>query len=249
LGTFFFTEILLFTDTERHLTLSEALYVNSQIITTILYGELTASNDYGCFFMMFYATIAVMVSGVFFQHFVLLYFERSEDTDLVANYSPRQSLAPVLICLLSATFFFAFYPGEEKTISECMYMSVITFLTVGFGDYHPETEVGRAVGAVWMFLGVAFTGKAVLDFTQYLYHHRRSLRSRAAAVKTFDEIDKTHRGYIDKAQFLTFKLVQEGILQSQINKILAKFDDFDLEHDGTLTFKEFKTYADSLEPM
>mmetsp|Transcript_22222 Transcript_22222/g.41373 ORF Transcript_22222/g.41373 Transcript_22222/m.41373 type:complete len:500 (-) Transcript_22222:35-1534(-) len=248
-GVYCFTEVALFTDAGRHLTTIEAVYVISQIITTIGYGELTPATQLGIIFMMFYSIIAVMLFGMKAQHFIMWYMEMSGDVDHVKDKSSTRILAPILACWMFGTLFYAYYPGENLTIAEGMYMSVITFLTIGFGDYHPETPFGRAIGAVWMVVGVVLTGIAILDFTKYLYHHRRNLRSQAAAAKAFDEIDKTHKGYIDKAQFLSFELVQEGLEQETIDKILAKFDEFDLENNGKLNFKEFKAYVDSMELM
>mmetsp|Transcript_124206 Transcript_124206/g.215325 ORF Transcript_124206/g.215325 Transcript_124206/m.215325 type:complete len:568 (-) Transcript_124206:204-1907(-) len=253
LGIFCFTELILFdfhfcSDyPARVLSTVEAVYVLVYTMTTVGYGEMTPATESGCIFMTFYTITLVMVSGIYAQHFVMMYFQMSGDADRIQVNSARRTLIPLLACLLFGTFFYGLYPGEDKTIVESAYMSVITFLTVGFGDYHPETEVGRALGAIWILVSTAFTTKAILDFSHYLYAHRRSLRSQAAAKKAFDELDKTHKGFIDKADFLAFELIQEGFDQEQTDKIFERFDEFDLDCDGKITYDEFYQYAKSIE--
>mmetsp|Transcript_142865 Transcript_142865/g.263476 ORF Transcript_142865/g.263476 Transcript_142865/m.263476 type:complete len:130 (+) Transcript_142865:1-390(+) len=126
-----------------------------------------------------------------------------------------------------------------------MNMSVITLITVGFGNYVPVTQGGQFFASIWMVAGVIFAGKAIVDVTSSLFTHRQNLRSQAAAFKAFSEIDSTHNGFIDRVQFLSFEFIQEGLEKSAIDRVLANFDEFDLEHDGTLNFEEFKAYVDS----
>lgn len=51
--------------------------------------------------------------------------------------------------------FFSNYPGENKTILESIYMSVITLSTVGFGAVTPQTEAGKVFASFWMVFGSA----------------------------------------------------------------------------------------------
>lgn len=254
-GMLCFTEFIWFTNPycsmgrNRPLTTVEAFYQIVVTMCTIGYGDITPVTDFGCFFFIFYATGLVLITGIYAQHFVMLYFEMlGEDTNYEAR-SSRRSVLPLILCGAFGTLFYGLYPGEEKDFIESTYMTFITFLTIGYGDYHPVTSVGRFVGAIWMLAGSAFMGRAILDFSFWLYHHRRSLRSHAAAVKAFNEIDKTNQGFIDKAQFLGFELVQQGYSHTMLDKIFAKFDEFDVDNSGTLTFDEFKAYVDSIDDL
>merc|ERR1719291_1165722 len=74
----------------------------------------------------------------------------------------REAFAPVIytslvFCCFVAfgTLFFTYYPGEDKTVAQAVYMSLITLSTVGFGAFTPSTHAGMVVGACWMLFGCA----------------------------------------------------------------------------------------------
>lgn len=64
--------------------------------------------------------------------------------------------------------FYHFYPGENKTWFQGIYMSVITLSTVGFGAELPSTEAGKVFGAFWMLFGVASFLAVVSGFTELM---------------------------------------------------------------------------------
>merc|ERR1719221_1792560 len=55
-----------------------------------------------------------------------------------------------LVLVALGVLFYHLYPGEEKTVFNAVYMSVITLSTVGFGVVTPQTEAGKVFGAFWM---------------------------------------------------------------------------------------------------
>eukprot|EP00930_Biecheleria_cincta_P095402 TRINITY_DN87364_c0_g1_i1.p1 TRINITY_DN87364_c0_g1~~TRINITY_DN87364_c0_g1_i1.p1 ORF type:complete len:430 (-),score=62.11 TRINITY_DN87364_c0_g1_i1:100-1389(-) len=64
--------------------------------------------------------------------------------------------------------FYHFYPGENKSWFQGIYMSVITLSTVGFGAELPSTEAGKVFGAFWMLFGVASFLAVVSGFTELM---------------------------------------------------------------------------------
>ena len=46
--------------------------------------------------------------------------------------------------------------GGRWSIGDCLYMTVITVTTVGYGDLYPHTVAGRIVGMLVMLLGIGF---------------------------------------------------------------------------------------------
>lgn len=57
--------------------------------------------------------------------------------------------------LLSALVMFQVEPDTFQTFLDAVYWSAITLMTVGYGDIHPVTDVGKIVAIVSSFLGIA----------------------------------------------------------------------------------------------
>ncbi|CAJ1341161.1 unnamed protein product, partial [Effrenium voratum] len=64
--------------------------------------------------------------------------------------------------------------GSKKTIIVAIYMAVVTFSTVGFGDFVPRSELGRLLACVWMVLGVLAFVRLVAAVSESLAAWRRS---------------------------------------------------------------------------
>ena len=61
-------------------------------------------------------------------------------------------------------------PGQ--ILSDAMWMSAITFLTVGYGDVVPKSECGRVTAVVTGLLGVGTTALLVAVLAQKLEQSR-----------------------------------------------------------------------------
>jgi hypothetical protein len=51
-------------------------------------------------------------------------------------------------------------------LGNSLYLSVITFSTVGFGDYHPANLPGKMLAASEGLLGIFFTGLFLVTFVK-----------------------------------------------------------------------------------
>jgi hypothetical protein len=84
LGLLAFTQVLLFNDPPRHLTVIESLYLSSQIITTVGYGDLTPTNPIGQLFLAFYVlfgvTLVAIVVAAVMDHIMAENTEASSET-------------------------------------------------------------------------------------------------------------------------------------------------------------------------
>lgn len=57
--------------------------------------------------------------------------------------------------LLSALVMFQVEPDTFTTFLDAIYWSAITLMTVGYGDIHPVTDIGKVVAILSSFLGIA----------------------------------------------------------------------------------------------
>jgi len=64
LGLTAFTQVIVFNDPPRHLTLIEAIYLSIQIVTTVGYGDLTPSQPTGQLFVACYILVGVSLVAI-----------------------------------------------------------------------------------------------------------------------------------------------------------------------------------------
>jgi hypothetical protein len=192
-GLYLFTHVILFQSphflSSRTLSLEESVYLISQIVTTVGYGDVTPAEEFGQVVIGFYAFVSTMLVTQMISNLVNSFedvMERrlsralarveagqeGEETPRTAERSRRQNLwdafVPVINCGLVFVFFvilgsvfFCWYPGEGKTLEQAIYMSTITLSTVGFGAFTPVTRTGMVFGSYWMLFGVGSLGALV----------------------------------------------------------------------------------------
>ena len=79
----------------------------------------------------------------------------------------RGLLFLVVILLTSGTFFYSQVEGWR--VLDSLYFSVTTLATVGYGDFHPKTDIGKIFTMVYILLGVG----ALLGFVDLIARHTR----------------------------------------------------------------------------
>ena len=59
-----------------------------------------------------------------------------------------------------ASIYFFFWPilGDQRSFAECLYFSIVTITTLGYGDIAPQGEIGQLVCASEPLLGVLLIG-------------------------------------------------------------------------------------------
>lgn len=245
-----FSEFFEFTDENRHLTMVESVYLCAQILTTVGYGDLTPSFSGGKTFMLIYSFAGVSIVATLIQEIIFLTMEASAHKIGIRNpptYTRCMKLLwailPVIFCIAFGTAFFSLHPGETISTFEAFYMSIITLLSIGFGVYHPITESGKLVGAIWMVVGVACMGRWIMWLTNILFQQRRKLSAQSAAQDIFAELDKKGKGYIEQAEFMEFEMVRSGIQQSVLDEVKHKFASLDKDGSGSLNLSEFQEYV------
>lgn len=114
----------------------------------------------------------------------------------------RAAVAPMLANALFFLFFagvgvafFVLYPGENKTVLQGVYMSLITLSTVGFGAFTPVTHGGMVFGAFWMLFGVASLASLVSARAAFALALRKLVdRDESNEADYFTSDDESARG-------------------------------------------------------
>eukprot|EP00930_Biecheleria_cincta_P104812 TRINITY_DN9722_c0_g1_i2.p1 TRINITY_DN9722_c0_g1~~TRINITY_DN9722_c0_g1_i2.p1 ORF type:complete len:432 (+),score=62.76 TRINITY_DN9722_c0_g1_i2:39-1334(+) len=234
IGMVSFTQLLAFDDAGRSLTFCEAFYLCAQIVTSVGYGDFTPARPAGQAFMALYIILGIsMVAGMLgividqgLNALPLLFpFARNEsaderDRDAQGNHLDQHALESrewdailraILPCALSCMIgcaFFCNYPGENKTLAQAMYMSAVTFTTVGFGAFHPLTQAGYVFGAFWMLLGVACTGNLIMAVRGYIMCARLAPRQKEPmSPDILQHMNRSADGRVTKLEFIRFQLL------------------------------------------
>jgi len=187
----------------RPLTIVEAVYLLSQILTTVGYGDITPAQPVAQVMVAFNVILALCLYGSLIMETVdlagerikQLYFEKKHEKEegqtdsarasVIANtqlkeWTDKRTLTVDLsglrqysvafgVCVLIGVLFWHYYPGEERTWLQAIYMSVITLSTVGFGAFTATTPGGMVFGAFWMLFGVAALGALISSFVDVMF--------------------------------------------------------------------------------
>jgi len=116
-----------------------------------------------------------------------------------------------LVFMLAGVIFYHFYPGEEKTWLQAIYMSVITLSTVGFGAFNATTEGGKVFGAFWMLFGVAALGAFVAAFVKLCAEVKELEKWDPAQIRDqlSENLNKvTNADRVSRYDFIKFALIQ-----------------------------------------
>lgn len=154
--------------------------------------------------------------------------------DLIAPARP--SATPLLMSI--ATFaaldivwigFFSTFPGEDKTVFQALYMSVITLGTVGLGAFTPLTEEGMIFGAFMMLFGSAALVSAIGNFCALVvkmneWERFTSNTKLKAAEHLRDVVDGSRQ--VTQMQFFEWAILNQKLMtEEQIEGVLGAFED------------------------
>lgn len=145
--------------------------------------------------------------------------------------------------VMVGTLFYALYPGEEMGFSEAFYMSCITLTTIGFGDIHPKTEIGRAFACVWMVLGISSAANMVSRVAEVFLTQKRNSRINKFNDEMLTEMDESGDGRVDRCEFLRYVLRRYDLVQKEeLDMIMAQFDSLDRDGSGFLDQEDLKYF-------
>lgn len=151
--------------------------------------------------------------------------EMQNDTIKSTKMELIKSIAAFSCMVFCGVMFWHYFPGEEKTWLQAVYMSIITLSTVGFGAFTATTPGGMVFGAFWMLFGVSSLAAVIAYFVQLMVNIKAQQRMHPAKVKLafYDCVEhccnftwRPRSDFVDKGmdsyEFLKFSLLCEGSL-------------------------------------
>jgi hypothetical protein len=285
-----------------HWSFSASLYVITQIITTIGYGDLTVDRkDTGdLIFMILFvffgiaivANILTAATDYIIQLEKQLFRNRLHEVQasIEGDYKPRKGAldpgSPRLVVIVALMFLLwinlwaAFYStyesctcgygvsqvagckeyangaydygiceasgGSKISYFQGIYEAVITFSTVGFGDFTPKTRLGRSVAIPGMLIGVGTFGLLVSTLTAWFHKLAAPTRRKTKCKKSWiNKMDLNGDGLIRQNEFRLFFLLKEGLIEPDaLDHIDTLFDKMDKNSKGALSFSELQDHLD-----
>jgi hypothetical protein len=76
---------------------------------------------------------------------------------------------------------------ERWSVLDALYFCVVTLATVGYGDLHPTTELGRHFTIGYIVIGVGIIGAFISQLARYRQPPRRLERAMDRAI---DEVER-----------------------------------------------------------
>lgn len=163
-----------------------------------------------------------------------------------------------LLLVIMVTFSSILYVIEPRTnlasMSDALWLVLVTVSTVGYGDVTPETQAGKFVSGVLIVVGVLYTAmpiQIVGDAFTGVWKNRDKIllveRTRdvlnqwgysSEDVQVFFEyFDSDHNGSLDIVEFRTMmQEIQPGIQESRVIELFQVLDD---DGGGNISAEEF----------
>ncbi|CAC5370868.1 KCNK10 [Mytilus coruscus] len=218
------------TSAATQLDFGNSIFFVVTAITTIGYGNQTPATKGGQAFIVIYALIGIPVTGLmiaglaekikklnsYFTNKTIPYLEKYTKTEKVLKYFSIYFTIFCLLILIPSAIISAI---EGWAYGEAIYYSVITFTTIGFGDFvvGTETEGGtkivyKLLVIIWIFTGLAWLGavigectEAAKAFTEKRTRNRYIYRS---AMKDGSDVDDTYEDVNTKTDVATSGLAK-----------------------------------------
>lgn len=139
--------------------------------------------------------------------------------------------------------FFSLHPGEGKNVFQCVYMSVITLSSVGFGWFTPVTEEGMIFAAFFFIFGCAALVNVVTQFTDLMvklneWEKYSPEEAKEDAKNNLEHHASLDGGMLTEKDFMHFCLLQSKCVeQAHLDRIEDAFHNLEPKEvkgkDGT----------------
>lgn len=133
--------------------------------------------------------------------------------------------------------------GWVKTWPSAFYMSIITLTTVGYGDFSPRSQLGRAVAVLWMIFGVLAVGNWIKGISDFLTESQHGSHEDSQQIDhhIFDLIDKSGDGALSKSEYVNYVLIKYGMVtEEDLDMIESQYEEIDELQTGSVTLAQLE---------
>lgn len=229
-----------------------SLYFCIISLLTVGYGDLSPTSNSMKIFTVFFVYVGLaFVAGTVGLLVGRTLASVTEDDDLVPSkkwgmsQNVREVVGAVVVMIVLGSIGTAFYySNEELSIVDAFYFSMITLATVGYGDIVTTKQSTRLFGTFFVFFGVSMMAYAVGRFATVLARVEQQKQinefiKKGITTEVIEALDADGSGYIDKAEFLEYMLVQVGACKrSDVRKFSSMFSCLDADGGGTLDIND-----------
>jgi len=228
-----------------------SLYFCIISLLTVGYGDMSPSNNNMKLFTVFFIYIGLAFVAGTAGRLVgkALSSVTEDDAGPTKKWGMSQNvrdlfLAAMLILVLGSTGTMFYYWNEELSLVDAFYFSMITLATVGYGDVVTVKQSTRIFGTFFVFFGVSLMAFAVGRFAAVLARVEQQKQidefvKRGITTEVIEALDADGSGYIDKAEFLEYMLLQIGAAKpSDFRKFSEMFSSLDADGGGTLDIND-----------
>lgn len=247
----------------------DALYFCIVTMCTIGYGDITpltpVTKVFACVFVLVgFGFIDILLSGLVsylidLQENMILtriqmekmvnpgfsarnYIVDVEKGRMRIRFKVGLALGLVFLCIAVGALVLFFLEGLDWI--DCVYLSVMSVTTVGYGDQAFKTLPGRLFAAIWLLVSTLAVARAFL----YLAEARIDKRHRTIAkwvlqreitVEDLFAADINNNGFISKSEYVIYKLKEMGkIGEKDILQICDQFNKLDSYNSGKITLPD-----------
>ncbi|GMI06037.1 hypothetical protein TrRE_jg3843 [Triparma retinervis] len=176
--------------------------------------------------------------------------------DVVVKLSPSILKMAFILVLGMLLIFFDHRnspDNESPKFVHCLYFAIITGTTIGYGDYSPQTQWGRGVGVIYVFVAVIQLGNVLGDIAGHFVDAKRrealeKILKKKITVGDFEKFDVDGDGRIERTEFVLRKLMLMGILKTDdVDRVEQEFDIMDADGSGEITMDDLKGFIQERE--
>jgi len=159
--------------------------------------------------------------------------------DMISIQVPLMSLLLLLGVLYGTVF-------EHWTVIESLYFTILTFSTVGYGDYAPTESWIRLSCVIFLpfcaFLFCDMIARIASVYMHYNIHKQEEeYLNRHLTLMDLELMDTDGDGNVDFGEFLCFMLkALHKVSEEDIDELRELFDKLDVNKDKTLDIKDLR---------